>query len=82
MELMLLQFENPKYVSALKDNFADGHPMFLNPPYKCSNLECTTCQGLQMARQWTEKCYQATHRACSVEHSIGKPSLFLKQRFL
>ena len=72
MELLLLQFENPRYVSALDDNFAAGHPMFLNPNFQCSNLECSTCIGLQMARQWTEKCYQATHKTCDIEHSIGK----------
>ena len=71
MELRLLQFENPKYQD-VADNFAPGHPNYLNPPYRCYNLECRTCSGMDLARAFSESCYEAQHSEITLERSIGK----------
>ena len=68
----MMQFENPRYQRALEDNFAEAHPLYLNPHFRCYNLDCYTCQGLEMAREWSERCYRATHQECDIEESIRK----------
>ena len=72
MELRLLQYDNPRYRDVLKDDFADGHPNYLNPPYRCYNLECRTCTAMEMARSFTERCYTSQHEESTLEASIGE----------
>ena len=72
MELRLLQYDNPRYRNVLKDDFADGHPNYLNPPFRCYNLECRTCTAMEMARNFTERCYASQHEESTLEASIGE----------
>ena len=72
MEIRLLQYDNPRYRDALKDDFAEGHPNYLNPEFNCYNLDCRTCAGMKLARTFTESCYEAQHTEVSIERSIGK----------
>lgn len=72
MNLRLLHYDNPKYKELPKSNVAPQHPNFLNPKYKCYNLDCKTCLGMEMARTFSENCYNAQHAETSLERSIGK----------
>ena len=78
LEVKMLQFSNPRFTEVLDDNYAEGHPTYLNPHFQCSNLECQTCIGLALAREWSEQCYRATHRENTIEESIREYHQILK----
>ena len=71
MNLRMLHHDNPRYQNTMKDDFAAQHPNYLNPTFKCYNLDCRTCDGLALARSFTENCYEAQHKEITLEQSIG-----------
>ena len=77
MNIRLLHYENPKFKEVHQTGLAPQHPNYLNPKYKCYNLDCKTCIGMEMARSFTENCYMAQHSETSLERSIGKLSKFI-----
>ena len=71
MQIRLLNHDNPKYKDILNMSLAPQHPNYLNPKFQCYNLDCKTCIGMDMARSFSEHCYQAQHEETSIERSIG-----------
>lgn len=69
--MRLLHLDNPKYKNILQDSLAPQHPSHLNPTFKCYNLDCKTCIGMEMARSFSENCYEAQHKEITLERSIG-----------
>ena len=72
MHFRLLHHENPKYKNVLSNSMAPQHPNYLNPEYQCYNLDCKTCIGMELARSFSQHCYEAQHSPTSLERSIGE----------
>ena len=74
MYLKMIQYVNPRYPPVAEiDQYAPDHPISFEPEFNCKKKICRSCQALTMCRHWTNSCYQAQHRVCTVPEINGKP---------
>jgi len=72
MKLKLGQYPNDRHMSAHHIcKMLPDHPRQFEPPFRCGLVECNTCKGLEMGRQFINECYAAQHRENSRVAVLG-----------
>lgn len=68
-----MQYSAPRYQD-YHDNckIAAGHPNHLEPPSACEDVDCKTCEGFRLTRDWCNRTYQAQHGIVTRTESDGK----------
>ena len=73
MELKIMQYASPRY-----QTYSDickipaGHPNHLEPPAPCNDVDCKSCEGFHLTRDWCNRTFQAQHGIVSRAESDGK----------